>query len=195
MTTSGPGFDDLVGNDLAAEERARLERVHELLIAAGPPAELPPHLATPPPEPKATVIPIRRGRWRTAGLAAAATLLIAFGAGWLVGDRHGATRVERTVTMTGAAGAHASLAVLSADVAGNWPMRMTVTGLPPLGQGRTYALWLTKKGKLRSPCGTFTVGKGTTTVHLNAPYRLIEYTGWVVVVSGTKTPLLRTATV
>ena len=193
--TTPPNFDDLVGSDLTAEERARLERVHELLVAAGPPAELPPHLATAPAEPKASVIPIRRGRWRTAGLAAAAALLIAFGAGWLFGDRHGAEHVRRTVTMTGASGAHASLDVLSADAAGNWPMRMTVSGLPPLRGGRTYALWLTKNGTLDAPCGTFTVGEGTTTVHLNAPYHLKEYTGWVVVISGSKTPLLRTTNV
>jgi len=192
---SGPDFDDLVGNDLTAEERARLTRVHELLIAAGPPPELPPHLATVPTESKARVVPIPRRRWRTTGLAAAASLLIAFGAGWLIGDRHAADHVQRAVSMTGSNGAHASLAVLSADAAGNWPMRMEVTGLPPLGRGRTYALWLTKNGELDSPCGTFTVGNGTTTVRLNAPYHLKEYTGWVVVISGATTPLLRTATV
>ena len=192
---TGPNFDDLVGNDLTAEEHARLERVHELLIAAGPPPELPPHLATAPAVPKASVIPIQRGRWRTAGFAAAATLLIAFGAGWLFGDRHGAAHVQRTVTMAGVNGAHASLDVLSADAAGNWPMRMTVTGLPPLRRGRTYALWLTKNGTLDAPCGAFTVGKGETTVQLNAPYHLKEYTGWVVVVSGSTTPLLRTTNV
>ena len=192
---SGPNFDDLIGGDLGPDERARLERVHELLIAAGPPPELPPHLATAPAEPKAAVIPIRRGRWRTAGLAAAAALLIAFGAGWLFGDRHASVDVQATVAMTGANGAHASLAVLRVDAAGNWPMKMTVTGLPALSHGRTYTLWLTKKGKLEALCGTFTVGKGTTTVRLNAPYRLREYTGWVVVVSGTQRPLLRTATV
>jgi Anti-sigma-K factor rskA len=193
--TSDPNFDELVGNDLTAEERARLERVHGLLIAAGPPPELPPHLATARPEPKARIIPIPRRRWRTAGLAAAASLLIAFGAGWLIGGRHVAVHVERTVSMTGSNGAHASLAVLSVDAAGNWPMRMKVTGLQPLSRGHTYALWLTKRGELDSPCGTFTVGKGTTTVRLNAPYRLKEYTGWVVVISGTTKPLLRTATV
>jgi hypothetical protein len=193
--TDGPNFDELITGELDPVERARLERVHELLIAAGPPPELPPRLATAPPAPKANVIPFGRGRWRTAGLAAAAALLIAFGAGWLFGDRHDSVSVQRTVAMTGANGAHASLAVLSGDAAGNWPMKMTISGLPALGAGRTYSLWLTKKGKLESPCGTFAVGKGTTTVHLNAPYRLPEYTGWVVVVSGTRRPLLRTATV
>jgi hypothetical protein len=32
-----PDFDELVGTDLAPGERERLERVHELLVAAGPP--------------------------------------------------------------------------------------------------------------------------------------------------------------
>ena len=35
-----PKLDDLVGSDLDPRERARLERVHDLLIAAGPPPEL-----------------------------------------------------------------------------------------------------------------------------------------------------------
>ncbi len=30
-----PDFDELVGTDLDSAERARLERVHELLVAAG----------------------------------------------------------------------------------------------------------------------------------------------------------------
>ena len=35
-------FDQLVDvADLSPEERARLERVHEMLVAAGPPPELP----------------------------------------------------------------------------------------------------------------------------------------------------------
>ena len=40
-----PTFDELAGgDDLSPEEAARLERVHDLLVAAGPPPELPPHL-------------------------------------------------------------------------------------------------------------------------------------------------------
>jgi len=192
---TGPSFDELIDDDLDPAERDRLLRVHDLLIAAGPPPELPPHLAKAPPAPKASVIPIRRGRWRTAAFAAAASLLIAFGAGWLFGSRHGEQTVQRTVAMAGANGARASLAVYGKDAAGNWPMRMEVSGLPPLADGKTYTLWLTKKGALQSPCGTFTVGKGTTTVRLNAPYSLREYSGWVVVRSGTAKPVLQTATV
>ena len=39
-----PNFRDLVGEGLPPTEQERLERVHEMLIAAGPPPELPPEL-------------------------------------------------------------------------------------------------------------------------------------------------------
>jgi hypothetical protein len=193
---TGPNFDELVGGeDLEGEERDRLLRVHELLVAAGPPPELSPELASAPPEPKATIVPIQRKRWRTAGLAAAAALVIAFGAGWLVGDRSSNGQVERTVAMSGPHGAKASIDVQSADAAGNWPMVMTVSGLPKLPRGKSYTLWLTKSGRLDSPCGNFAVGGGTTTVHLNAPYHLKEYSGWVVVPPNSGIPVLRTAAI
>ena len=192
---SGPDFDELVGGDPTGAERERLRRVHELLIEAGPPPELPPQLASAPDEPRASVIPIPQRRWRTTGLAAAAALLIAFGAGWLIGGRVGADHVQRTVAMTGPRGAQASIDVLSADAAGNWPMVMTVRGLPVLPRGHSYTLWLTKNGKLDSPCGNFVVGKGATTVRLNAPYHLKEYSGWVVVPQGSTAPVLETTSI
>ena len=43
MSDRPPSFDELAGgDDLSPEEAARLERVHNLLIEAGPPPELPP---------------------------------------------------------------------------------------------------------------------------------------------------------
>jgi hypothetical protein len=45
--TPTPDFEELVGADLSPEEQARLRRAHDLLIAAGPPPELPPALAEP----------------------------------------------------------------------------------------------------------------------------------------------------
>jgi hypothetical protein len=192
---TGPDFDELVGDDLGGDERERLLRVHRLLIEAGPPPELSPELASAPPAPKASVVPIRRHRWRTASVAAAAALLVAFGAGWLIGGRGSADNIQRTVAMSGPHGATASLEVLHADAAGNWPMRMEVSGLPQLPGGKTYALWLTKDGRLDSPCGNFVVGEGTTTVKLNAPYHLKEYTGWVVTRPGSTVPVLRTTTI
>ena len=42
--SDAPKFQDLVGEGLPPAEHERLERVHEMLIAAGPPPELPPEL-------------------------------------------------------------------------------------------------------------------------------------------------------
>jgi len=190
---TGPDFDELVGgDDLGGVERERLLRVHELLIAAGPPPELSPELETAP-QPKAKVISIGAHRRRTVLVAAAAALVITFGAGWLIGHGLG-NQVQHTVAMSGPHGAEASIELMDVDQAGNWPMVMTVSGLPKLPPGKSYTLWLTKAGRLDSPCGKFAVGEGTTTVHLNAPYHLREYSGWVVVRPNSTVPVLRTAT-
>jgi hypothetical protein len=168
--------------------------VHELLLAAGPPPELAPSLRPPQVRPTGGAVAFPRRRRTAALLVAAAFTLAVFGAGWLGGAHSTSDHVVRTITMSGPRGAHASLAVLSADRAGNWPMVMKISGLAPLPAGQTYALWLTKQGKPEASCGTFTVGAGTTTVDLNAPYRLKEYDGWIVVRNGTTVPLLTTTT-
>jgi len=193
MTEQTPDFEDLVGSDLPPEEHERLLRVHELLVQAGPPPELSPDLTSAPKPPKASVVSFPRRR-RTVLMLAASLALAVFAAGWFEGAHHeqAGAAVERTLTMSGAGGARASLVVYVMDKAGNWPMKMTVKGLPELPAGQTYALWLTKHGRLDSPCGTFTVGPGTTTVRLNAPYQLREYSGWIVVRTGTTAPLLTT---
>ena len=193
MNDRTPDLDALVGDDLEPQERARLLHVHEMLLEAGPPPELTPDLRAPSPVPRrANVIALPRRRRGAILLIAAAFALAVFGAGWLGGAHSRTAHVEKTIAMSGRGGAHASLAVLEADRAGNWPMVMKVTGLAALPEGQTYALWLTKRGRLEASCGTFTVGEGTTTVDLNAPYRLKEYDGWIIVRSGTKQPLLTT---
>ena len=51
-------FDDLIDtDDLDDDERARLRRVHDLLVEAGPPPDLPPALETVPDEPSAEPTP------------------------------------------------------------------------------------------------------------------------------------------
>ena len=40
-----PDFDELISDDVDDLERARLRRVHDLLVAAGPPADMPATLA------------------------------------------------------------------------------------------------------------------------------------------------------
>lgn len=187
MSDRPPDLHELVGDDLPADERARLQQVHELLVRAGPPPDLPATLAEPPDPPSATVLrfPRRRARW-LAGVATAAVLALGFGAGYVVGARD--DPVQRTIAMVGP-GATASLVVYEQDKAGNWPMRLQVRGLPA---GRTYELWLTKGGRLAKSCGVFAVGEGKTSVPLNAPYRLRDFDGWVIVEVGSKTPLLTT---
>ena len=193
MSDRPPNLDELVG-DVSPAERERLQRVHALLVAAGPPPELPPHLVEPPDEPRAAVVPIP-SRYRWAALSAAAVLLVSlFGVGYAIG--HGTAPEEAfTVPMTGTGGASAELVVFAKDAAGNWPMKLTVHGLPALERGSRYELWLTKAGKLVEQCGAFAAVAAETEVPLNAPYVLRDYDGWVVVANGSTTPVLRTAEV
>jgi hypothetical protein len=187
MRQPPPNLDDLVGTDLGPEERARLERVHELLIAAGP-----------PPEPvEAHVVELRPGRRRGALVALAAALAVAaFALGAALVDGSSGRNVDFTESMSGtaaAADASASLAVFDLDEAGNWPMELTVDGLPPAASGRPYELWLTRGDELAALCGGFFTNEmGWATVPMNAPYRFDEFDGWVIVEEGSETPLLTT---
>ena len=179
-----PDFDELVGTDLEPSERARLERVHELLVAAGPPPEL---------ADRATVVELPRRR-RGAVLAIAAALAVTLVA-------LGGALTERgddgfVVTMKGTAAAPTALAalrVLDLDAAGNWPMEVSVEGLSPAPTGRPFELWLTRGGELEALCGSFlTDESGAAVVPMNAPYHFDDFDGWVVVEEGTDTPLLTT---
>jgi hypothetical protein len=194
--SGGPEFDDLVGRDVPADERERLRRVHDLLVEAGAPPELPEGLQPVPDEERANVYPLfPKRRWAAAAALAAALAAATFGVGYLVGDREATAEPARVVVMDGtsdASAARASLAVYEVDEAGNWPMELTVRGLPPLPGGELYELWLTRDGKLAAPCGVFAVGSGTTVVPLTAPYSLRDFDGWVVVRQGSTEPVLTT---
>jgi hypothetical protein len=177
----------LVGDDVEPSELERLERVHAMLLQAGPPPELPPAIDQAPAPPAARVIPFPR-RYRYTALAAAAILAVGlFGLGYLVGGGPGEQPVE-TLAMHGSGPASAELALFAKDEAGNWPMELTVTGLAP----GTYELWLTRDDELAAPCGSFAVAGEQTTVPLNAPYPLREYDEWVVVAQGSDEPVLTT---
>ena len=192
MSNRMPEFDDLVAAD--DPERARLLGVHDLLVAAGAPPELPPSLETAPAEPRGTVSFLHRRRFTTvAAIAIAATLL--FGIGYAVGGRDAPASPVQTIAMSGPAGATASIALLAKDAAGNWPMTLEVSGLPALPEGETYTLWLTRDGELAESCGSFVVAAGTTKVPLNAPYRLKQFDDWVIVRTGSTRPLLRSGKV
>jgi hypothetical protein len=57
--SDAPKFKDLVGEGLPPTEHERLERVHEMLIEAGPPPELPPELEEVPDGKGAVAVPER----------------------------------------------------------------------------------------------------------------------------------------
>jgi hypothetical protein len=182
-----PDFDELVGADLDQGERDRLERVHELLLAAGPPPEAGVRLP----------VELRPRPRRGALLALAAALAVgAFALGAALVDGSDGRTVDFTEMMSGtaaAADASASLAIFDLDAAGNWPMELTVAGLPPTKSGRPFELWLTRGDELAALCGGFFTNEdGWATVPMNAPYRFDEFDGWVVVEEGSKTPLLTT---
>ena len=135
----------------------------------------------------------RRRYTAIAAVAVAATVL--FGVGYAIGNRNSPDKPVQTIAMKGPGGATASIALLPADEAGNWPMRLEVSGLPALPAGKTYTLWLRQDGKLAESCGAFMVSSGTTKVPLNAPYRLKNFDDWVIVRTGTTTPLVGSTTI
>jgi hypothetical protein len=188
-----PDFDDLVGPEVPAEERARLLRAHEALLAAGPPPDLPPSLAAP------RIGRLSATRRRGASLVlAAALVLAAFGAGYAVAEQgtDEAFETDFVVDMFGRTSAppvDASLVVGVKDDDGNWPMRMTVSGLEALPAGERYELVLTRNGRPAASCGTFAIEDEKTIVYLNAPYPLRRYDGWAITREGDDEILVRTA--
>jgi hypothetical protein len=182
--TDTPNFRDLVGEDLPETERARLERVHELLVAAGPPPELPPELVQPdldPREKNVEFLPRRRQGFVIA--IAAAVGIAAFLGGFLAGRTKEPFPVVFHIPMQGTAlaqNASATINVGKADEAGNWPLKVEVHGLKPLPKGQYYEMFLTKGHKPSASCGTFRVTSQGDTVRLNAPYNLRGFDGWVV---------------
>jgi len=188
-------FDDLVGGDLSPDERRRLEEVHEMLLAAGPPPDLPAALREPPapadldaPTRDDNVVPLPsrqpRGRRRAAWalIAAAVALALAcLGGGYALGDHFGsnAREVVRVVPLEGS-GARASVRLESAQRGGNWPMELTVTGLPQQEGRGYYELFVWRDGKPGFPCVGFKMARGATTVRFTVPYELKDDTELVV---------------
>jgi hypothetical protein len=190
--TRTPNFDELIGPPSEQDEqveRERLRRVHDLLLQAGPPPELSPQIEAGPTFAMMLQRPRRRARRGITLLAATvAVAALAFLAGYATGNDGGngnGAPKGRTLSLIGtkaAPGAFASLRIEPADAAGNWPMLISVTGLPKLPPGGYYTVYLVRHGKPLAPCGTFVVAdKGSgAPVWLNAPYELHKGDSWVV---------------
>jgi hypothetical protein len=185
--TQGPNFEELVGSDLPGAERRRLLHVHELLVQAGPPPELSPETEAGPT--LAMTLDRQKRERHVRGrvsllLAAAVAIAAVFLGGYITGNtRTGGDAPAKTMELTGTAaapGALASLKIDHADPAGNWPMELSVTGLPKLSDHEYYVVFLVRNGKPWAPCGTFVVaGKSHgTLVRLNAPYELEKGDTW-----------------
>ena len=186
MTADFEELVDLTG--VSPEDRSRMLRVHELLVAAGPPVDLPTGL---PEAPSAVggakVIEFPRRRRTAAAIAIAAAVAVAcFSGGYVLANQahrsSSALHAVRIVGMSGEQNSLASLRVGAADSNGNWPVQLTVRGLPPLhGADSHYLLMLTQNGKPTWVCGMFKVGAdGATTVTFSVPYRITGQTTWAV---------------
>jgi hypothetical protein len=183
-----PEFRDLFEDDLPAEDRARLERVHELLVAAGPPPELPPSLADAPDSVSQPPSWLPRRRVGAVLALAATIATVAFLGGYVAGYAKNNFDSTHDVTMQGtsaAPGAHGLIKLGKADSGGNWPMLVEVRGLPRLPGRSYYELFLTRNGKPIAPCGSFNAQAATTIVKFTVPYALKRFDGWVVTRQGT----------
>ena len=196
---SGPSFDDLM-EGASPEEQARLQRVHDLLVAAGPPPELPPSLEEAPViqrerrrdrRPALTTVP--RRRLGAVLVAAAGIAVAAFFVGYLAGNvgSSATTSVVSIPMRPTAVAPQTAAAVIALDKNGsesNVPMTLTVSGLKKLPKGGYYELWLTREvksggrttQKLLVSCGTFLQSSDRVEVKMNAPYTLENQPGWVI---------------
>jgi hypothetical protein len=176
-------FEKLV--DLEGVEpalRDRLRAVHDQLVAAGPPPELTPALRGAPPGAGGRVISLSRRRPFLAALAFAAAIAAAcFGAGFLVGHtQHAGLKIVRVVPLQGEQNSLASIRVGQVDRNGNWPIELSVTGLPKVEPEAYYILMLEENGEPRFSCGYFRVNGGTTKVRFTVPYTITKASRWVV---------------
>ena len=189
--TREPDFDELIGAEATGAERDRLRHAHELLLQAGPPPELPPSLQKAPSFNRSGVVHLQHKRVvkRRALLllAAALSVIAVFFVGYSVRGGGGAAKPSTPVISIALKGtsaqpnARATLAVWKARD-GNWPMTLSVAGLPKLANHGYYEVYLVRNGRPWGLCGTFR-GAGSSkelTVTLNAPYSLRTGDSWVV---------------
>jgi hypothetical protein len=197
--TPEPDFRELVGDDLSPDEEARLRRAHELLVAAGPPPELPQQLAEPP-RPQGRLLVLAQNRLRTGLVLAAAIVLAAFAVGYLIGagkDGSGSAFEPVQTAVLGKSGSRLAVVRIGhTDGNGNTTMLVTLEKLDHLTGGDYYTLFMTRGGKPLVTCGTFNVDDDkTTTVRLNVAYDIDRFDGLLLaeyrLATHSNKPLLR----
>jgi hypothetical protein len=189
--TREPNFDDLIGAEATGAERERLLHAHELLVQAGPPPELPPSLQK---APSFGVFRLERRRVvkrrALVLLAAALSVVAVFFAGYSVrgGGTSSAPSPAATLLLNGTSaipGARGTLQVWR-ERDGNWPMTLSVKGLPKLPGHTYYEVYLVRDGQPWGLCGSFRGSDSSQplVVTLNAPYELRKGDSWVVTRPG-----------
>jgi anti-sigma-K factor RskA len=179
-------FNELIDAGVAGEERQRLLGVHELVVKAGPPPELPEGLEHGYAPSELRRLKFRYQPRRVALLAAAVLVLgVTFTAGLATGiGRSSSTATVRQLSLKGTAAAPHAQATLDVQkaVGGNWPMTLQVSGLPRVAAPTYYEVWLVRHGQPLAPCGEFVVSKSSSslTLPLNAPYKLQRGDTWIV---------------
>ena len=190
MSDRDPEFDELVGDARPAERSAaRRARAAD----RGRPAARAPARAEESPRAAENVYPLFPRRYRAPRRLSPPLPRRPRSASATSSGARRPTQ-ERIVGMAAAGGA-ATLArrwrSSTDDEAGNWPMELTVRGLPRCGVIGVRAV-ADEEGQARRPVRRLPVASDTTEVPLNAPYRLKDYDGWVIVRTGTTTPVLTT---
>jgi hypothetical protein len=178
--TGPPELRDLLGDDLPPEERARLQRVHELLVAAGPPPELPPSLAETPDRAAQAPSWLPRRRVGAAFALAATIALVAFVGGYVAGYERSDNGFDaaRSVVLGKAGAKRVVVRFGQRDANGNRAMLVSVQGLSRARDGNYYTLFMTKDGRPLVTCGTFNVeGEGLTTLRFTIAYELERFDG------------------
>ena len=187
--TREPDFDELIGAEATGAERERLRHAHELLVRAGPPPELPPSLQK---APNFGVFSLHQRRVvkrrALVLLAAALSIAVVFFAGYLARGGGSGAATPQPSTLISLKGtpavpdARATLAVWHSRN-GNWPMKLSVAGLPKVSGRTYYEVYLVRGGKPWAPCGTFRIAStsaGAVTLWFNAPYSLQKGDSWIV---------------
>lgn len=188
-------LDELIPADTTGEERERLQHAHDLLLQAGPPPELSPELEA---GPNLGITFDRRRRAVKSRamvlLAAALTLGLVFIGGYAVGNGQSGKSAAQTGARPPLALKGTSLAPhaqgmlqVSHSNSGNWPMTLSVVGLPELPSRAYYEVYVVRHGKILpwARCGIFRViGPDALVLRLSAPYPLERGDSWVVTRPG-----------
>ena len=186
-----PDLNELVGDELSAEELGQLREVDALLRRVpAPPHDVPTSLTAAVAEVPLAGRRERRGGRVALALAFAAVLVAAsFGIGHWAGSRFEAAYTVDMAPTGSAPGAEAVVQVGERDEgSGNVELLVDVSGLPELGPDDSYALWLERDGEWAATCGYFAVGEGETSVRMTVSYDFRDYDAWIISTAGQDEP-------